>query len=658
MKLFEFYLTDAAMNPKAFQAAIKTGQQQGVLVGFEFEVCIPQKSIKALSIKEPEKKHTAQEVINIIYTSDVLDEWETSNLSPAKFDAIFKVKPGADVRYPSMVETEKQVQKTNLAKIKELFDQVPPKERAKTIRHIRDNYPGALVPGKEFRFAYLFGLRLYYDYRGKTEELGHRIKTLATVDMYTTLLPEMLGFNRIFTNQALFNKFAEVFEFDPDVVYKKLNLSYYEDDEDDDDDYPGYSEGAKLLKPYVEQAMGANVIVYKEYHQATKNLTDWYIEPDGSLEANGNDSAAEVVSPPLPAEKAMADLEKFYAMAKQLGLYTDARNNTGIHINVSIPKDIDVLKLAMFLGDQHVLKAFGREDNYYAQSVIKSLQGSDKLQNTKFDLSLLQQVAQRVTNNHYASISQGGKYISFRHAGGDYLNQYQEIANTVGRFINAMIIASDPAAYKDEYLKKLAATFKFTPASQFPSKYSANVPQSDRVLLYRSMFNTLRQQGLPIHTFNVMVTARLSRANTILNYIDEDSNYTVGERIVSTIPQSQAAKQDLISKVRNPSLKQRIEATDAMAFTTIVAAPEGLHQVRGMLRHTLPGGVNAIKNMDEKVIGYYTVTRSYLPPTDPATVLELKDIAREYKYEVKRERQAARSRATRARNKANKATTA
>jgi hypothetical protein len=43
MRFNEFHPVDeAAMNPTEFAQAIEQGQARGVLVGFEFEVCIPQ----------------------------------------------------------------------------------------------------------------------------------------------------------------------------------------------------------------------------------------------------------------------------------------------------------------------------------------------------------------------------------------------------------------------------------------------------------------------------------------------------------------------------------------------------------------------------------------------------------------------------------------
>jgi hypothetical protein len=48
-------------------------------------------------------------------------------------------------------------------------------------------------------------------------------------------------------------------------------------------------------------------------------------------------------------------------------------------------------------------------------------------------------------------------HIEFRHLGGtDYHKKWNEIKNTVARYARAFLIACDPEAYKDEYLKRLA----------------------------------------------------------------------------------------------------------------------------------------------------------------------------------------------------------
>lgn len=635
-------VNEAAMNPKSFAAAIGTGQEQGVLVGFEFEVCIPKRSIKTMTMPdEPEtKSYTAKEITDIIYEYDVFDgNLDTGDYPIEKFDQTFKVKPGAPVAYPTMAETYKNLREINLPKIKELFDKVPAKTRKRYIDALKQTRPDAF--NDEIKFARNFGRALYYGERGRNESLGYEINKLSSLESYHTLLNAMLG---TATYYDAMQKFSNVFDFDPNAVYKLLNLEVYDDDEDDYYDDEDYADGAKLLKPYIQQAMGANVIIYNDYHQDVKNLTDWYIEPDGSLDPSGSDSAAEVVSPPMPANQAMDSLKKFYGIAKQLNLYTSAKNSTGLHINVSIPKDIDILKLAMFLGDQHVLQMFDRQDNEYADSVLKRMQRHEpKLKNNQLDMEMLQKIAQDSTKSHYASISQGGKYLSFRHAGGDYLNRYEDIVNVVGRFVRGMIIASDPNAYRSEYLKKLS-TF-FAPRAQDHSTESAAIKQ---------VYDVLRQQGLPMYTFNVMLTSTVSKASTIAQYIDENSNFYVGNKITSVTQQSPAAKQDIIGKLRSPVVHARAQQAKPQAFITFVTAPDSnsIYNIQSRITRVLPEGVTTIYNYNDQTVGYYTVTKTFLPPNDPETKTALKDIAHLYMSTMKRERTSARRRATRQRNQA------
>jgi hypothetical protein len=221
-------------------------------------------------------------------------------------------------------------------------------------------------------------------------------------------------------------------------------------------DSTGYMDGAEFLKANLKDSFGENMTIFRGYHQDTKKLDRWYIEPDGSLRPNDGDLSAEVVTPPLQAREAMSALKTFYQHAGQMNLYTNG--STGLHINVSIPETLDVLKLALFVGDQHVLRLFGRENNSYARSILKNLQqrSSDVTIDTLPGMEgQLKDIATRFSGDHFATVNFNGKYVSFRHAGGDYLSQLGEITNTVGRFIYAMIIASDPQMYRDEYIKKI-----------------------------------------------------------------------------------------------------------------------------------------------------------------------------------------------------------
>jgi hypothetical protein len=96
----------------------------------------------------------------------------------------------------------------------------------------------------------------------------------------------------------------------------------------------------------------------------------YVVEPDGSLNPNNDDDLGlEFVSPPLPIDEMLSDLEKVKAWAKQRGCYTNS--STGLHINISVPNfdpaKLDYVKLALLLGDKYVLDQFGRSSNTYTK---------------------------------------------------------------------------------------------------------------------------------------------------------------------------------------------------------------------------------------------------------------------------------------------------
>jgi hypothetical protein len=213
------------------------------------------------------------------------------------------------------------------------------------------------------------------------------------------------------------------------------------------------------LKAQMEPLFGKTTI-FKRYHQSRKSLDQWYIEPDGSLQPNQGDHAAEVVGPPQSPVEAIQTLKKFVTLCKENGIY--ANSSTGLHINVSIPDSIDVLKLSVFSGDKWVLEKFGRLNSRYARSIIDNIKSQVQYKVspgegiTKDQQNDLLSSARNIASDHFSSINlTSSGYISFRQVGGDYLTNIGDAMIALKNFIRAMIIASDPDAYKDEYLAKL-----------------------------------------------------------------------------------------------------------------------------------------------------------------------------------------------------------
>ena len=638
MRFSEFHPVDeAAMNPAAFAQAIEQGQAKGVLVGFEFEVCIPQ----ATFAQSKNTAHTADTVADTIRSYGVLNDINFRQVTPEAWDQVFSLQQPVG-NFANMTEAYGSYQDEFVNQLQQLYNQIPEKQRAKyRDRALQDARDTAKQQGLkktdpgynravQRMFAERLGRIVYSNNNGNAAERAGRALMDASRQDWRGLLEYALGQ----PIEEIEKNFNQLFDYDADQAYRLLQLEDWEDDEYGED--PEYEQAAEFLKPVVEQTMGAPVHIFHDYHQRRKNLTDWYIEPDGSLNANDDyDATAEIVSPPLPAAQAVDALKRFYAMAGQLNLYTNS--STGLHINVSIPDKLDVLKLAVFTGDQHVLQQFGRQDSDYAVSsqqaiagrvaagspVLKTktaktpgVVGQPKTQTT-LDVKSLQRIAQDATGDHTASISNNGKYISFRHAGGDYLQDYTSVFNVVGRFIRAMIIAADPTLYAQEYQTKLAKLAGTSPAAS-----QNTVP---------AMVQYIRTNGMPVIQLDVM---RFGKKRTPLNLaLDAMDGYSAiaNNNSVIVTGGGDATRSVLASKVQREERKKQIAKAPADSFFSMLVLPQNLREVETFLKIQIRRNPDTIEKRDsweDSGLAYYTKTT--LPITDPRTMAFLKRIWAEH----------------------------
>ena len=531
-------LDEVAMNPRAFSQAIKGGAQKGVLVGFEFETCIPRTSVDAWKNGEqpatPGYDPNSTAWLAGKTVNDLIDGivQKGNGRMEGVFDDLFKYKnsvkqqynlPKSSIwqHYRSWARSQVQARMANMdveAETRKRFYEFlhssitateTPEHSTARVEYGAATYldffyelakeseinlknveitPDTVFSEDDWMKVRDALRKFYYKTNSPQDRLAHDIinfkdnaentinteytrvgapeetatvkqhfsdfcqQTLGTTDM-TELLKKKWAFKGRVNNATPFLKEKLWYYITPNAeMPASMNPRSHNSSD--------YMDGAEFLKANLKDLFGGNIEIFRNYHQAAKKLDRWYIEPDGSLHANGRDYTAEVVSPPLKADVAMAALKNWYQRAAELKLYTN--NSTGLHINVSIPDSIDVLKLAVFAGDQYVLKKFGREDNRYANSVIKSLRRGGaipSIDSTEFKdaESAMKDIVKRISGDHFATINFNGKYVSFRHAGGDYLSKAADIANTVGRFVRAMMLAADPAAHRDEYIGKLVA---------------------------------------------------------------------------------------------------------------------------------------------------------------------------------------------------------
>jgi hypothetical protein len=246
----------------------------------------------------------------------------------------------------------------------------------------------------------------------------------------------------------------------------------------------GFSaDNAERLADDLHEKLGVKTKVSSGYHSAKRDNETWIFEPDSSLDADDSDNMpVEIVSPPMPLEECLAKMEQFFEWAESNGAY--ANSSTGFHMGVSLPHrggDVDYVKLALFLGDEHVLKEFGRSGNHFCEAAMKKIRQRVKgnkeaignaMELMRHNLIELAQKSLEI-NNHgfgkYTSINpqggndnirpdkeRGAKYIEFRSAGGsNYFEDIDKLKNTLLRYAQAMSIAGNPAAERREYYKKL-----------------------------------------------------------------------------------------------------------------------------------------------------------------------------------------------------------
>jgi hypothetical protein len=223
-----------------------------------------------------------------------------------------------------------------------------------------------------------------------------------------------------------------------------------------------------------ENSIGRDTRASGNYHSGSvqrpsPTAQHYIVEPDGSLEPdNSGDTGLEFVSPPLPIDDILSDLNKVKAWAKEYGCYTN--DSTGLHINISVPnysrENLDFVKLALLMGDEYILDLFGRVGNTYAKSAMKLVKekvrenpdaAKQLLDKMKGNLDALatKAIHSGITSK-YTSINTKDGHIEFRSPGGDWLDDnFDKIENTLLRFTVAMSAALNPDAYRQEYQKKL-----------------------------------------------------------------------------------------------------------------------------------------------------------------------------------------------------------
>jgi hypothetical protein len=242
--------------------------------------------------------------------------------------------------------------------------------------------------------------------------------------------------------------------------------------------YIGYEDnrdaGLDGVAKEIQASLGIKVITSSDYHTAPRIPGAWVLEPDSSIESPQGYSGLELItpSPPFSVSEALYWIDQVFTWASRHGCETN--DSTGFHMNVGLSskttQDLDWIKLVLFLGDKHVLELFDRQANTYAASALDMLINHiSQMENFPTDAAFksmrsgLMNIASKQIGKpqtgKYTSVNMKDKYIEFRSAGGDYLDNKDNIKNTMLRYVQAVAIAADPELYKQEYAKKLYKLF-------------------------------------------------------------------------------------------------------------------------------------------------------------------------------------------------------
>ena len=250
---------------------------------------------------------------------------------------------------------------------------------------------------------------------------------------------------------------------------------------------------AKRLENYLGEPVRYSV---DETHAQTvsRGYTNWVITYDSRFIAGkegdkfiGDDGfsriGVELISPVKPFGQGYERMLKIFELLNNFellgikGLRVETTHMTGFHVNLGVKgKKVDYLKLLFLMGEQYIAKKFDRENlTDMAELVLrkmarKFLSGTSlprlipmffkQIPLTDQDIKTVLELLRREVpvykfmRVNLRKLQQG--WIEFRRIGNkDYHKRGPEISRIVRQLAGIMHVATDPEAYRNEYLKKV-----------------------------------------------------------------------------------------------------------------------------------------------------------------------------------------------------------
>lgn len=275
--------------------------------------------------------------------------------------------------------------------------------------------------------------------------------------MYT---PHKLNTNKIIM------KFSSLFEvkMSPQTTLQQENI---------DDVLVGFEiecilsirQSSKLNKEHEQSVFQREIRMQLLQDDAIKNFIHDAVD-DGSLEGfREGEIPIEVITKPMKYTQAIQNLQLIFKHLQQK--YNMRTNDTcSLHVNLSCEgtrnNTIDMMKLVAFLGEDHFLKLFNRDDNEFTHE-MKAIFNTiipEEITPSTYVINMLKdkqtEILKLVTK--YFAVNpnklQNG-YLEFRIMGGkNYEQNISKITLATSHFAHIMLIASSNA-YNKEYNTKL-----------------------------------------------------------------------------------------------------------------------------------------------------------------------------------------------------------
>ena len=244
----------------------------------------------------------------------------------------------------------------------------------------------------------------------------------------------------------------------------------------------GVGEVADILRNWAVDNSSFDDVEHGDYHSTGSGETYWRVETDSSIEADYG-TGAEVISPVYETpQDMMEEMKSLFEWFKRENVETNT--STGLHVTMSwngepdAPMDdngrregeeVNPVKLAVLLGDKYLLSTFGRANNSYAKSQIKSLQqAAQDLKSDPDNIKSIKKIesiiGKGINRGKFSSINfkdmkdreSGSQLIEFRIGGGtDYHLNFNTVAKAVIRYAETLRAAYDDDMYKKDYVKAL-----------------------------------------------------------------------------------------------------------------------------------------------------------------------------------------------------------